>query len=140
MMGKKKVGSSQVSTIIGQGAEIVGDVTFSGGLHVDGVIKGNVTGSVDSDAVLTLSELGSIEGEVRVPVIILNGAIKGDVCAFERVELASKARVTGNVSYNLIEMAVGAEVNGKLAHLDESAAISLVADGAATAESDAKKG
>ncbi len=126
MMGKKKVSSNQVSTILGQGAEIIGDVIFSGGLHIDGVVKGNVTGSEDGDSVLTLSELGSIEGEVRVPIIILNGAIKGDVFASERVELASKARVTGNVTYNLIEMAVGAEVNGKLTHFEESAAVSLV--------------
>ncbi|RLA20008.1 MAG: cell shape determination protein CcmA [Gammaproteobacteria bacterium] len=140
MIGKKKMSNNQVSTILGQGAEIVGDVTFSGGLHIDGVVKGNVTGTEDSDAVLTLSELGSIEGEVRVPVIILNGAIKGDVFASERVELASKARVTGNVSYNLIEMAVGAEVNGKLAHLEESASISLISDGDMTAKSSSKVG
>ena len=140
MIGKKKMSNNQVSTILGQGAEIVGDVTFSGGLHIDGVVKGNVTGTEDSDAVLTLSELGSIEGEVRVPVIILNGAIKGDVFASERVELASKARVTGNVSYNLIEMAVGAEVNGKLAHLEESASISLISDGDVTAKSSSKVG
>lgn len=140
MIGKKKMANNQVSTILGQGAEIVGDVTFTGGLHIDGVVKGNVTGAEDSDAVLTLSELGSIEGEVKVPVIILNGAIKGDVRASERIELASKARVTGNVTYNLIEMAVGAEVNGKLAHIEESAAVSLVSDGSAVIEDSTKAG
>lgn len=125
MMNRKKAGVPQVSTVIGQGAEIVGDLTFSGGLHVDGVIIGNVKSSSD-EAVLTLSELGSIEGEVRVPVLSLNGAIKGDVFSSEKVELATKARVTGNVNYNLIEMAVGAEVNGKLMHVDEVADLSVV--------------
>jgi cytoskeletal protein CcmA (bactofilin family) len=140
MIGKKKVSNNQVSTILGQGAEIVGDVIFSGGLHIDGVVKGNVTGTEDSDAVLTLSELGSIEGEVRVPIIILNGAIKGDVLSSERIELASKARVTGNVAYNLIEMAVGAEVNGKLTHFEESAAVSLITGDKLSPEESSKAG
>lgn len=96
-----------------------GDVIFSGGLHVDGVIKGNVIAGNGSAAVLTVSEHGSIEGEVRVPNIILNGKVIGDVYAVERIELASHARVTGNVYYNLIEMAMGAEVNGSLLHRTE---------------------
>ena len=68
---------------------------------------------------LTVSEKGRIEGDVRVPNLILNGAVQGDVYASERVELASHARVTGNVYYNLIEMAMGAEVNGNLVHRAE---------------------
>lgn len=126
MMGRKKMGNTQVSTIIGQGVEIVGDVNFSGGLHIDGLIKGNVNAIGENDAVITLSELGAVEGEVRVPIIILNGAIRGDVYASERIELASKARVKGNVTYNLIEMAVGAEVNGKLMRMEEPADIALI--------------
>jgi cytoskeletal protein CcmA (bactofilin family) len=100
--------------LIGAEAEIQGDLHFTGGLHVDGRIKGSVV--ADGDAVLMLSEHGSIEGEVRVPHIVLNGTVTGDVHAAERIELASKARVRGNVFYQLIEMVVGAEVNGKLVH------------------------
>ena len=86
---------------------------------MDGKIKGNVIADVGSDAVLTLSEQGSIEGEVRVPDVILKGTVRGDVHAAERVELAARARVTGNVYYHLIEMAMGAEVNGNLVHRGE---------------------
>lgn len=115
MLGnRKKCNISKIDTLIGAEAEIQGDLHFTGGLHVDGRIKGNVV--ADGDGVLMLSEHGSIEGEVRVPHIVLNGTVTGDVHAAERVELASKARVRGNVFYQLIEMVVGAEVNGKLVH------------------------
>ncbi len=115
MLGnRKKCNISKIDTLIGAEAEIQGDLHFTGGLHVDGRIKGSVV--ADGDAVLMLSEHGSIEGEVRVPHIVLNGTVTGDVHAAERIELASKARVRGNVFYQLIEMVVGAEVNGKLVH------------------------
>ena len=57
-----------------------------------------------------------------VPHVVLNGTVKGDVRATERVELGPKARVIGNVQYKLIEMSIGAEVNGKLIHESEHAA------------------
>jgi cytoskeletal protein CcmA (bactofilin family) len=66
--------------------------------------------------VLSISEHGTVEGSVAVPHVILNGTVKGDVSAKERVELGTTARVIGNVYYNLIEMAIGAEINGKLIH------------------------
>ncbi|HED19156.1 MAG TPA: polymer-forming cytoskeletal family protein [Gammaproteobacteria bacterium] len=112
----KKSGCSGIDTVIGSQTRLEGDVYFSGGLHVDGTIKGNLVAEPDTDTVLTVSEQGRIEGDVRVPNLVLNGAVQGDVYASERVELASHAKVTGNVYYNLIEMAMGAEVNGNLVH------------------------
>ncbi|MEJ2346189.1 MAG: polymer-forming cytoskeletal protein [Gammaproteobacteria bacterium] len=125
MLGKRSKPKTvaRIDTLIGQHSEIQGDVAFSGGLHVDGTIRGDVSAPDDSGSVLTLSEHGAIEGEVRVPHIILNGSVVGDVHAAERIELAARARVTGNVYYNLIEMAMGAEVNGSLVHRSEAAAI-----------------
>jgi len=115
----KKRKSMNVETLIGQNTEIKGDIHFSGGLHIDGVIKGNVVAEEGSASVLRLSEHGRIEGEVRVPTINLNGCVNGDVHASQGVELASHARVNGNVYYQLIEMAMGAEVNGNLVHESE---------------------
>jgi cytoskeletal protein CcmA (bactofilin family) len=113
---RKKTAIGKIDTLIGDQTEITGDVRFSGGLHIDGTVKGNVIATGDGNAVLMLSEHGRIEGEVRVPNVVLNGAVTGDVHASERIELASKARVNGNVFYTLIEMAMGAEVNGSLVH------------------------
>jgi cytoskeletal protein CcmA (bactofilin family) len=113
---KKKPVSAKIDTLIGQGTEITGDLVFSGGLHVDGRVIGNVKSDKDKDSLLILSEFGYIEGDISVPNMVLNGNIVGDVFGSKRVELASKARVNGSVYYNLIEMAIGAEVNGGLVH------------------------
>lgn len=113
---KKQSGSGKVHTLIGSNTEIKGDVVFDGGLFVDGTIIGNVEAKPGSASVLNLSEKGNIEGQVKAPHVILNGTVIGDVFASERIELAARARVTGNVYYNLIEMLIGAEINGQLVH------------------------
>ncbi|MGE0770006.1 MAG: polymer-forming cytoskeletal protein [Hyphomicrobiaceae bacterium] len=137
MFGQKKRRPTRVDSVIGQQTQIVGDITFAGGLHVDGAVCGNVSAKADEKATLTVSERGSIEGEVRVPYVILNGVVKGDVHANDRVELAANARVEGDVHYRMIEMAMGAEVNGKLVRIADEvraplalshATMSVVAD------------
>ncbi len=112
--------TTRMDTLVGPQSEVSGDVKFTGGLHIEGTIKGNVIAENDGNSLVQLSESGTIEGEVRAPFIVLNGVVIGDVHGGEHVELASKARVAGNVYYNLIEMAVGAEVNGKLVHTQSS--------------------
>lgn len=113
---KRKRKTTRIDTLVGQHTTILGDIKFTGGLHVEGIIKGNVYSENDSVSMLQLSEHGRIEGEVRVPYVVLNGEVRGDVHSGAHVELLSKAQITGNVYYNLIEMAIGAEVNGKLVH------------------------
>jgi len=117
---RKRIRSAKIDTLIGHKSVMHGDVRFAGGLHVDGTIKGNVLAEEDDASVLTLSDTGTIEGEVRVPNVVLNGTVIGDVHAKQHIELASNARITGDVYYNLIEMAMGAEVNGNLVHVAEN--------------------
>ena len=118
----QKIRSARVDTLIGKGTTIDGNLRFSGGLHIEGVVKGNLAPDGD-DATLILSEHGHIQGEVRVPSMVLNGMIEGDVYAVGKVELFEKARIAGDVYYNLLEMAVGAEVNGKLVRQKPEVAI-----------------
>lgn len=110
----KDINTANVSTIIGDGTVIKGNISFSGGLHVDGRIEGSVESSSEHGGTLTLSKMGSIHGCINVPTVVIDGEVEGDVSVSERVQLAENARITGNVIYNLIEMAVGAEVNGQL--------------------------
>ena len=119
MFGKKKRSPSRIDSLVGNQTVLTGDISFSGGLHINGAVNGNVSAQQDAQATLTVSEQGSIQGEVRVPRIIMNGTVKGDVYASEHIELAAQARVEGNVHYKLIEMAMGAEVNGKLVRLPD---------------------
>lgn len=119
MIRRKRFKAPKVATVIGQGTEVIGDVKFKDGLHLDGIVKGNVTGISDSNATLTVSELGTIEGDVRVENLILNGGVVGDVYVNERAELASEARVSGTVYYRMLEMSMGAEVNGQLVKTED---------------------
>ncbi len=119
MFGSKQRRHNAVETLIGGNTQISGDLHFTGGCHIDGSVKGNVSADPDSHAALTVSEDGNIDGGVTVPYVLLNGIVRGDVYANQRVELGPTARVIGNVYYNLIEMAIGAEINGKLVHQAE---------------------
>ena len=122
---KKPKQTANIDSLIGQNTEIRGDVIFTGGLHVDGKVKGNVIAAEGDDSVLTLSERGIIEGEVKVPNVVVNGSVIGDVHALSHVELAAQARVHGNVYYTLIEMAMGAEVNGNLVHRADKSVVNM---------------
>ena len=119
MLGRKQRRHTVVDTLVGSNTRINGDLHFSGGCHVDGTVNGSVTADPDSKSALSISEGGQIDGGVTVPYVVLNGIVRGDVFANQRVELGPTARVIGNVYYNLIEMAIGAEINGKLVHQPE---------------------
>ena len=122
MFKQKRRREQPISTLIGAETRVQGDIEFTGGCLIDGYVKGNVRAVKDDGATLSISDRGCVEGTVVVPNILLNGTVKGDVAAAGRIELGAKARVVGNVRYGLIEMAIGAEVNGKLIHASEAAA------------------
>ena len=114
MFGKKKRRNGVIHTLIGAGSRIEGDLRFEGGCHVDGVVHGSVMAERDTESFLSISEDGRVEGSVKVPRMTLHGTVQGDVFCSELVELGPTARVVGNLHYELIEMAAGAEVNGQL--------------------------
>jgi cytoskeletal protein CcmA (bactofilin family) len=116
MFNRKPNKNARIDTLIGAKTRINGDVEFAGGFHLDGHINGNVTGESGVDSIISVSEQGCIEGSVVAPNVLLNGIVKGDIDAANRVELGSKAQVLGNVHYTVIETAVGAQINGKLIH------------------------
>lgn len=120
MFRKKGRADAAITTLVGKDTRVHGDLEFTGGCLIDGYVKGNVKAVRDENATLNLSERGCIEGAVMVANVTLHGTVNGDVKAARRVELGSKARVVGNVQYSLIEMAIGAEVNGKLIHEREA--------------------
>ncbi len=113
---KDKGANTHYDTLISVKTEIVGDVKFTGGLHIDGVVKGNLVAEPGSGAVVRISDKGRVEGQITAPNVIINGRVIGDVHAGEYIELAKKAQVSGDVHYLAMEMVLGAEVNGKLHH------------------------
>lgn len=111
-----------VETLIGPKVVLHGDLHFDGGLFIEGRVIGRVIADGDAKAVVTLAEGSSIEGEIRAPVVVVNGQVDGDIHASGRVQLAPKARISGDVHYRVVEMAAGAVLTGRLIHADHGAA------------------
>lgn len=132
MWGNKKgINNKHIDTLIGKATEISGDLHFAGGMVIDGRVTGNIVAIDDDNATLTITENGYVEGQIQTSNIIINGTVIGDVYANNRIELAKKARIHGNVYYHLIEMAVGSEVNGNLVHFSEDEKLSHLEAGQA---------
>ncbi|HEV8018853.1 MAG TPA: polymer-forming cytoskeletal protein [Steroidobacteraceae bacterium] len=112
---------TRVDTLIDKSVRVQGDVEFQGGLHLDGRIVGSVRSDESRESTLSVSETGFIEGTVQVPNVLLNGAVKGDIHARERVVLGATAQVEGSVYYGTIEMTLGAQIKGKLVRLSPEA-------------------
>ena len=115
MFGKSNK-PSPIDSLIGAGTTIEGNITFVGGLRIDGHVKGNVKTTGGKPGTLVLSELAKVEGEIDVAHIVVNGTVAGPIRATEYVELLPKARVTGDVCYKSIEIHVGAIVMGQLVY------------------------
>ena len=109
-------------TLVAANTEIAGDVKFEDQLYINGRVNGNVLADPGSKATVIVSEEGSVKGEIHVPNVVINGSVEGNIFASARMELATKAQVKGNVYYTLIEMQLGAMVDGQLVHDEKLAA------------------
>lgn len=112
----------RIDSLIGAGTIVDGDVSFSGGLRIDGQVRGNVTAANGDPCTLVVSEHARVDGEIRVSHVVINGAINGPVTADDYLELQAGARIVGDVSYRQIEMRVGAVVQGRLIHAEPGSA------------------
>lgn len=117
MFGKTNKPNGRIDSLIGAGTVIEGNITFSGGLRIDGEVRGCVRALEGQPGTLVISEHARVDGEVNVSHLVVNGVINGPVHALESLELQPHARVTGDVEYNAIEMHLGAVVQGRLVHL-----------------------
>jgi len=115
MFGKKK--SEAGITLIANNCELSGDIHFSDQLLVNGTVKGNIYAEAGSKALVTVSEKGRVSGDIRVPNVVVNGKVRGDIHSDKHVELSAKAEIVGNVYYSLIEMVMGSRVDGSLVHV-----------------------
>jgi cytoskeletal protein CcmA (bactofilin family) len=128
---------NRIDCLIGAGTRIEGNVIFSGGLRIDGHVRGSIVAEEGKPGTLVVSERAEIQGEIRAPHVVINGAVYGPVTSTEYVELQAKANVTGDVYYNTLEMQVGAVVQGRLVHEDSSKSDKVVPLKPAAAEPNA---
>ncbi|MEK7811659.1 MAG: polymer-forming cytoskeletal protein [Pseudomonadota bacterium] len=120
MFGKQNKPQNRIDSLIGIGTKIVGEVTFTGGLRIDGDIKGNVVADPTKESTLVISEHGKVDGEIRATHLVVNGVVTGPIHASEYLELQGKAKVTGDVRYKTLEIQLGAVMQGLLVHVGEA--------------------
>ena len=116
IFGKSNKPQTRIDSLIGAGTTVEGNISFSGGLRIDGEVKGNVSSASDQPAMVVLSEHGKVEGEIHVSHVVINGTVIGPVIADDSLELQPGARVKGDVSYASLEIHLGAVVEGRLLH------------------------
>jgi cytoskeletal protein CcmA (bactofilin family) len=101
-------------TLISRATKVIGDVYFTGELQLEGKVTGNIIAEDEKDAKLVIADTGLVEGEIRAPVVIVNGKVVGNIYSSRHLELAAKGNVTGTVHYHSIEMVKGAQLNGSM--------------------------
>ena len=123
-MERRKPAAPQkrIDSLIGAGTVVKGDVSFCGGLRIDGNVQGNISTVDGQPETLVISEQARVDGEVTVSHVVVNGSVNGPVCADDYLELQPKARIVGDVRYRRLEMQTGAVVQGRLEHAEPAAA------------------
>ena len=119
---KRTAPQTRIDSLLGAGTVVSGDVTFAGGLRIDGKVNGSVIAAPGEPSTLVISEQAVVDGEIRVSHIVINGKVVGPVVADGHLELQPKALVVGDVTYRTLEMHVGAVLRGKLNHAEPGTA------------------
>lgn len=118
--GKERRSSERIDTLIAKDVVLKGDLEFSGGVQIDGTIEGTIKG-VGDHSVVRITSQGQVRGDIHSPIIVINGSVKGSVYSSAHLELGTESHIAGDVHYQLIEMLMGAEVNGQLMHEPQAA-------------------
>ncbi|MFN0186663.1 MAG: polymer-forming cytoskeletal protein [Aquabacterium sp.] len=125
----KRKSPPAIRSLVGEGTSLRGEIRFHGGLRVDGEVHGDVLAADGEGSLLVISEKARVHGKVKADHVIINGQVVGPVEARELLELQPKARLTGDVRYELLEMHAGALIDGELRSLksQERPALKLAA-------------
>ena len=121
----KSAPKNSIDSLIGAGTRVDGNIVFSGGLRIDGEVRGSISCENGLEGTLVISEKASVEGAITVGHVVVNGTVIGPVFAGESLELLPAARVTGDVEYHQIEMQQGAVIQGRLIHQVSAKAVEL---------------
>ncbi len=103
-----------IKSLIGEGVVVRGEIRFTDGLRIDGEVQGDVLSEGDTRSIVVISENARVHGRVSAHHVIINGEVQGPVQSAELLELQPKARVSGDIRYDVLEMHPGAVVDGEL--------------------------
>lgn len=110
MLGKdSKIKPEDAETIIGAGVKVEGTFTAFGNV----ILKGQLLGSLETQNDFHLREGGVIEAGIKAKNTLIAGEIKGNLDVEEKIELASTAKVFGDLNCRVLAIDEGAVLNGK---------------------------
>ena len=108
----------EIISLLGDGVEIAGEISFTQGLRVDGTIKGKVR----SEAALVIGPKGKIDGEVSIRRISISGEFHGTILASDRVEIHREGKVYGDLFTPCLIIEAGALFEGRCNMSEQKAA------------------
>jgi cytoskeletal protein CcmA (bactofilin family) len=118
MQFRKGRAEDEIVSHLGKGAELKGELSFTNGLRVDGVVKGKV----HSEAVLEIGPPGKVDAEVEVRRILIRGEFRGVIRASERVEILKEGKVVGDIFSPCLIIEAGALFDGRCNMMDQKKA------------------
>ncbi len=105
----RKESQVEIQSLLGEGVEMTGELSFTHGLRVDGVVRGKVR----SEGSLVIGASGRVEAEVLIQSISINGEFRGAIHAADRVEIHKDGRVYGEIYTPCLIIEAGALFEGK---------------------------
>lgn len=90
---KKEIDENKITGFFDKDTEFKGDLSFKGSFRIDGRFKGKI----DSNSVLIIGDKGKVEADIKIGYLIINGEIKGNIQASEKIEINSSGRVIGTI-------------------------------------------
>lgn len=102
------VSEEDIVTIIGDDIVFKGSLRFNHSLQ----IKGQFKGTIESNGKLIVSDTGNVEADIIVGNLTIDGAVKGNIEAQEKIQMGRASTVIGDIKTPLLEIQTGAKFSG----------------------------
>lgn len=100
---------SEITTLLGRGTSFEGKLTFEGTVRVDGKLKGEVF----SDDVLIVGEGATVEAEIDIGEVIIQGTVIGNIRARRSIEILAPGRIKGDLHTPSLQIEKGVVFEGR---------------------------
>lgn len=109
MRFKKLKAEDEILSVLGKGLEMTGEISFTSGVRVNGVINGQVR----SEAILEIGPSGKVDAEITIRKILINGEFRGIIHASDRVEIHKDGKAYGDIYTPCLIIEAGAVFEGR---------------------------
>ena len=105
----KRENADEIVSILGEGVELQGELSFVHGIRVDGIVRGKIR----SESCLVIGPKGDVQAEVVIRKILISGEFRGSIRASDRIEIQRDGKVYGDLYTPCLIIEAGAIFEGK---------------------------